>query len=127
MADKKDVALSGAQYRLMQILWELGEGTAADVLETWHGRRKPAHTTVGTMLSRLEKRGLLDSERRGRERVFRPLVAESRVKQSMVTQLVGTLFAGDPQGLLAHLVKDTEVTREDLEAARRLLDEELKR
>ena len=127
MADKKDVSLSGAQYRLMQILWELNEGTAADVLEAWHGRRKPAHTTVGTMLSRLEKRGILDSERRGRERVFRPLVAESEVKQSMVTQLVGTLFAGDPQGLFAHLVKDTEVEREDLEAVRRLLDEELKR
>ena len=127
MAEEKDVALSGAQYRLMRILWELGEGTAADLLDAWPGRRKPAHTTVGTMLSRLEKRGILDSERRGRERVFRPLVAESEVRHSMVAQLVGTLFAGDAQALFAHLVKDGEVAREDLEAARRLLDEESKR
>ena len=127
MSDQKSVSLSGTQYRLMQILWELGEGTAAEVLQAWPGRRKPAHTTVGTMLTRLENRGILSSERRGRERVFRPLVAESDVKRSMVTQLVGTLFAGDPQGLLTHLVKESEVAREDLEAVRQMLDEELKR
>ena len=127
MTEEKDVALSGAQYRLMRILWQLDGGTAAEVLEAWHGRRKPAHTTVGTMLSRLEKRGILDSELRGRERVFRPLVAESDVRRNMVAQMVDTLFAGDSQALLTHLVKDSEVAREDLEAARRLLDEELKR
>ena len=127
MIDDNDVTLSGAQYRLMKILWELGEATAADVLGAWRGRRKPAHTTVGTMLSRLEKRGILESGRRGRERVFRPLVAESEVQRGMVGQLVDTLFAGDSQALLAHLVKDSEVAREDLEAVRRLLDEELKR
>ena len=124
---KKDATLSGSQYQLMQVLWGLGEGTAAEIREAWPGAKRPAHTTVGTVLTRLEKRGLLESQRRGRERVFRPLINESEVRRSMVSQMVGTLFAGDPNALLTHLIKETDVSPEDLEAAQRLLDEESKK
>lgn len=120
---KKDATLSGSQYQLMQVLWDLGEATAAEIRDAWPGSKTPAHTTVGTVLTRLEKRGLLTSKRRGRERVFSSLIDESEVRRSMVSQMVGTLFAGDPYALLTHLVKETDVTPEDLEAAQRLLDE----
>ncbi len=124
MSSSKDITLSGAQYQLMQVLWAQGEATAGEVRNAWQGARRPAHTTIGTVLSRLEKKGLLSSSRRGRERVFTPLVAEADVRRNMVSQLVGTLFAGDPQELLAHLIRESDVAPEDLDAARRLLQED---
>lgn len=124
MASKKDFSLTPSQYRVMRVLWQLGEGTAGDVLDAWDGRKKPAHTTVGTVLIRLEKRGLLRSKRRGRERVFHPLVGEFDVKQCMVSKLVDTAFAGDAQELLVHLVKKSDVMPDDLETMRRLLEED---
>lgn len=123
---RRNHKLSGPQYRVMKRLWQLGVGTAAEVLAAWDDGPKPAHTTVGTVLSRLENKGLLTSERRGRERVYRPLVEESAVRRSMVSDLVGTLFEGEPQELLAHLVKESELSPGDLDAARALLDAERK-
>lgn len=124
---QKDVTLSGAQFQVMQILWRLERATVADILQAWPDSKSPAHTTVATVLSRLEKRGVLRSQRQGRERLYQPLIQESEVKRSMVSKMVGTLFAGDPYELLTHLVKESDVSPEDLEAARRLLDQESKK
>lgn len=126
MSKKPNKTLSAAQYRVMALLWQLNEGAAADILMAWKDGKKPAHTTIGTVLSRLEKKGLLASTLRGRERVFRPIVAESDVRRSMVSDLVGTLFSGDPQALLAHLIKESDVSPGDLEMARELLEQERK-
>ena len=124
---KKDIALSDSQFQLMSVLWTLEEASVTDILASWPRVKKPAHTTIGTVLSRLEKRGLLISERRGREKVYRALVQESEVRRSMVTNMVGTLFAGNPQALLTHLIKETDVTPEDLKAAQNLLNKETKK
>jgi predicted transcriptional regulator len=48
------------------------------------------------MLARLEKKGVLASTARARERFYRPLVTEGEVRRSMVSDLVSTLFKGDP-------------------------------
>ncbi|MEM7283252.1 MAG: BlaI/MecI/CopY family transcriptional regulator [Pseudomonadota bacterium] len=124
---KKDIALSDSQFQLMSVLWTLEQASVTDILESWPSAKKPAYTTIGTVLSRLEKRGLLISERRGREKVYRALVQESEVRRSMVSNMVGTLFAGNPQALLTHLIKETDVTPEDLKAAQDLLNKETKK
>jgi predicted transcriptional regulator len=83
--------------------------------------RSLAYTTVATLLSRLEKRGVVRSRKDGRERVFEPLVSEAEVKQHMVSDLVAKLFRGDPRALVSHLVKDSEFDAADLETVRRML------
>ncbi len=111
----------------MQILWKLGSASAGELLSVWPGvfpeTRVPALSTVSTVLSRLEQRGVLRSERQGRERVFTPLVKQTDVRRNMVSQLVSTLFGGDSQALLAHLVRESDVALEDIETARRMLQD----
>ncbi|WND01479.1 BlaI/MecI/CopY family transcriptional regulator [Temperatibacter marinus] len=107
------VKLSDQQYAIMQVLWELGPKSTRDVQqalchENW------ALTTVGTVLSRLEKKNILSSETLGREKIFTPLIAQSDVKKSMVSGLVTNLFKGDPKALLAHLLQEGEIGKEDL-------------
>ena len=58
-----DVSLSELQLSLMRVLWQRGEASTAEVAEALRGERDLAHTTVATLLTRLEKRGLLASRR----------------------------------------------------------------
>lgn len=116
-----DISLSELQIELMRVLWTRGEASTADVAEALAGSRGLAHTTVATLLSRLEKRGVVASRRDGRQLVYRARLAEGEVRRSMVAGLLGSLFGGDPRALLAHLVREEEIAAGDLERVSRLL------
>ena len=116
------IALSALQLSLMRALWGSGQATAADVVQALREERGLAHTTVATLLTRLEKRGVVAAEREGRQIVYRPLVSESQVRQSMVSGLLTNLFEGRASDLLSHLIKRDEIGPEDLARIRRLLD-----
>ena len=118
--DGTDIALSDLQLDLMRVLWR-GEASVAEVAAELAISRGLAHTTIATVLTRLSKRGLVEARRDGRQLVYRALVDESQVRRSMVGGLIQTLFRGDPQALLAHLVSEKEVASGDLEKVQALL------
>ena len=120
--DTGDIALSDLQLDVMRVLWR-GETSVADVAAELALSRGLAHTTVATVLTRLAKRGLVAARRDGRQLVYRALVDESQVRRSMVGGLIQSLFRGDPQALLAHLVGEEEMDAADLEKVRALLAE----
>lgn len=124
MADRKDTNLSEIQLAVMRALWREGTATTATVHERMGKPRSLAYTTVATLLSRLEKRGLVRSSKEGRERVFVPLVSEAEVRRNMVSDLVSKLFRGDPRALVSHLVTDEEFDEADLKTVRRMLRKE---
>lgn len=119
--DTDDFALSELQLDLMRVLWR-GEASVADVAAEMARRRGLAHTTVATLLTRLGRRGLVEARREGRQLVYRARVDESQVRRSMVGELIQTLFRGDPQALLAHLVSEKEVETGDLARIQALLE-----
>lgn len=121
MATDNDIRLSEVQVAVMRVLWSEKKATTATVHERMGKPRALAYTTVATLLSRLEKRGLVKSAKDGRERVFEPLVSEAEVQRHMVSDLVTNLFRGDPRALVSHLVKDSEFDAADLDTVRRLL------
>ncbi|MCK7592396.1 BlaI/MecI/CopY family transcriptional regulator [Pseudomarimonas salicorniae] len=122
MDENRDIALSDLQLDLMRVLWARGEASTAEVAEALAGSRDLAYTTVATLLSRLEKRGLLSARRDGRQVCYRPRIAEHEVRRSMVSGLLGSLFGGDARALLAHLLREEEIQPGDLTRARALLD-----
>lgn len=123
---RKDVSLSDMQLELMRVLWDAGRATTAEVHERVGKPRQLAYTTVATLLTRLEKRGLVKSVKEQGERVFKSTVTESEVTRSMVSSLVDTLFRGDPSALVSHLVNEKDIDKDDIEAVRKLLAKKAK-
>ncbi len=120
-SEADSVALSDPQLALMRVLWASGEISVADAAAALAPERKLAHTTVATMLSRLEKRGLVVARRDGRELRYRACVAEHEVRRSMVSGLLSALFGGDAKALVAHLIREDEIAPRDLERVRELI------
>jgi len=117
----EDIALSELQADVMRVVWQRGEASTADVAEALAAARGLAHTTIATLLTRLEKRGAVRSRRDGRQLVYMATVSEEAVRRSMVTGLVDTIFGGDAKALVAHLVSESEVAPGDLDKIRRML------
>lgn len=121
MGKTRDVSLSELQITLMRVLWRRGETSTAEVAAELAEERGLKHTTVATLLTRLEKRGVVAQRRDGRQLFYRALVEEADVRRSMVAGLLGALFAGDARELVAHLVEESEIAPGDLAKVRRRL------
>jgi len=121
MSTKQDVSLSELQITLMRVLWRRGEVSTADVAAELAEERGLKHTTVATLLTRLEKRGVVAQRREGRQLFYRAVAGEAQVKRSMVADLIGALFDGDARELVAHLVQESEIEPGDLAKVRRRL------
>lgn len=119
--EKEDVALSELQIAVVRVLWLRGEASVTDIAATLAAERGLKHTTVATLLTRLEKRGVVKQRRDGRQLIYSARVSESQVRRSMVADLVGRLFGGDARQLVAHLVSESEIAPGDLARVRKRL------
>ncbi len=107
--------LTNLQMAVMNVLWQQGEATVAQVHASLQQEHGLAPTTVATMLSRLEKYGILTHRTQGRQYVYRPLVSQHEARRSRLAQVVDQFFRGNPADLVYHLISEAEVDDEDLE------------
>ena len=115
--------LTDLQLTLLRVLWERGEATTQEVHEALLPVKQLAPTTVATLLSRLERRGVLTHRREGRHHVYRPLVTERQVRRSKVQDLMNGLFGGQVSALMSHLVGSDDVEADELKRIRAMIDE----
>jgi len=107
----------------MRVLWDAGEATVAEVRSALSDERDRALTTIATMLSKLEKRGVVAHRTEGRQFVYRPLVSEAAVTRSMVQDLTNRVFDGDASALVSHLLSEHEIDSAELARLKSLLRE----
>ena len=69
--------LTDLQMTIMGVLWQLGEATVVQVHAALQDERELALTSVATMLSRLEKYGVIAHCTSGRQYIYYPLVSQS--------------------------------------------------
>ncbi len=115
--------LTELQITILRHLWAKGEASVAEVWEELHRERGLAQTTVATLLTRLERRGVVARRADQRQYLYRALVSEEEVRQSMVSELTERLFAGDVTALVNHLLESQEVAPGDLARLRTMIDE----
>jgi predicted transcriptional regulator len=114
--------LSELQLAVMRVLWQRKKAAVSEVQEALKSERDLALTTVATVLTRLEKAGLVTHRASGRHYLYRPLVSEEEVRRSMVSVLAERLFEGDVAALVSHLVNAREIKPGDLARVRQLIE-----
>ena len=106
--------LSRLELQLMDILWRLGHAAVRKVQEAIPEKRRPAYTTVQTILNRLEEKGVVRKTRKiGNAWIFEPAVNRKKTHERLIDDLLDAL-GGSATPLVSHLVESGRLTLEDL-------------
>ena len=113
--------LTDLQLAILRVLWAKGSATVAEVTDALRPERGLAQQTIATLLSRLERRGIVRHETRQRQYVYLPEVTEREVRHSMLSELTDQLFEGDVTALVTHLLSAREISAGDLARVKKLI------
>ena len=114
--------LSEAQREIMEIVWQRGEVTVSEVRDALSSRRSLARNTVQTMLVRLEEKGWLTHQVRGRAFYYSPKVPRNVNLGARVSQMVDRFFSGSPEEMVTALLEYRGLTKEEATRSRSMID-----
>src|ERR1700687_5520489 len=121
---KAPLRLGKLQLQIMRILWVRGRATAREITGGLNRGESVAHSTVQTLLRKLEAKGAIAHESEERTFVFRPLYQQSEVTESALHDLLTRLFNGSIYGLVSHLIQHERISQEELTRLRELIETE---
>ena len=107
---------------MARVVWEMGAASARQVCEALPEEHRRDFSTIQTYLSRLEAKGYVESELRGRTKFFTAKVKPTKVIRETVDDFVNRLFAGRSFSLMKHLIDEGRVSADELKELRELLD-----
>jgi predicted transcriptional regulator len=115
--------LSKLELQIMDVLWSSGPSSIRDVQERLPGPRRPAYTTIQTMVYRLEtKKVLRRTSKVGNAHLFEALISRDAAQASLVDDFLA-LFGGRMQPVMARLIEAGNLSEEDVAEAEKLLRE----
>ena len=123
MGKKTYLRLSNRERQIMDVLYRLGQATAAEVMEELPD--PPSYSAVRATLRILEEKGQVRHDEEGPRYVFKPAVARDRAKRTAVKHLVSTFFGGSPEAAMATLLDESasKLSDSDYERLKALIDE----
>jgi predicted transcriptional regulator len=113
----KGIRLTKFELELMSVFWELGAASVREVQEALPEKKRPAYTTVQTIVYRLEEKGAVRRVKKiGNAHIFAPTVTQKAAHRRLIDELLN-LFDGSARPLMAHLVEAGKLSLEDLREA----------
>jgi len=109
-------SLSRRERQIMDVLFRLGEATAADVLEGLPD--PPSYSAVRALLRILEEKGQISHTQDGPRYVYRPTVAPEKASRSALRHVLRTFFDGSAEQAVAALLDEAGGDLSDAELDR---------
>src|SRR5881396_955531 len=113
MPKQSHVHLSRRERQIMDVVYRLGQASAAEVLENMPD--PPGYSAVRAMLRLLEEKGYLRHDQAGPRYVYLPTLSRDKARQSALKQLVQTFFDNSTEQTVAALLDMSKSTLSDEE------------
>ena len=114
-------SLTDRELDIMSVLWRNGSGTVSEVREDLAD--EAGYTTVLKILQILEEKGAIRHEAEGRAYRYFPLIAQEDEGGRAVRHILDKIFHGSAELMLARLVDDAEISTDEIQRMRRLLED----
>ena len=120
----KTQKLTPAEWEIMTAVWDVGGPvTVRDVLERAYPNGEKAYTTVQTVMNTLQKKKLLRRKKTGLVNFYTPTRSKEEATRSEMASLVERVFGGSIPALANSLLSLDDLSLEEIERIRRLIDE----
>ena len=115
--------ISDAEWEVMNVLWEESPRSAADVVEALAERMQWHPKTVRTLLGRLVRKGAVRFRAEGNHYLYRPAYPREQLVRQESRSFLQRVFGGDASPMLVHFVKEANLSDEEIEELKRILEE----
>jgi BlaI family transcriptional regulator, penicillinase repressor len=115
--------LTKLDLQIMETLWSRGESSIREIQEAFPESKRPAYTTVQTIVYRLEGKQVLKRVRKvGNFHIFAAVVSRDVAQKRLIDDLLA-LFGGRSQPVMARLIESGKLTIDDVKEAEKALRE----
>jgi predicted transcriptional regulator len=98
----------------MNAFWRLGMASVREIQDTFQSKKRPAYTTIQTVIYRLEEKGALRKVKKvGNAYIFEPAVTRDITHRRLIDDLLD-LLDGSTRPLMAHLIDSGRLSLDDL-------------
>ena len=118
--ERSSGVLTPLELKIMQVLWESGPSTVADVQAKLGSDL--AYTTVQTMLNVLLRKKKVRRDPAGRAFAYQPAISREGAMGSALNDMVSRMFGGSGEALLMALIDTRQITPEQIARASELLN-----
>ena len=115
--------ISEAEWLVMQVFWSEPGLTADEVVQALRGKVTWNARTIRTLINRLLKKKALKYEKEGRKYRYFPAVSRQRCIKEERRSFVQRVYGGTVTPMLAAFIEEAELSRDDIEELKRMLDE----
>jgi len=114
--------LGESELELLQLVWEEGPATVAEIHQHILKTRQIAYTTVMSSLRKLADKGYLSFTQEGNAYVYSTARPPSQVKHNLLSGILNKVFLGSPVELVESLVKHENLSDSELKEIRLLIE-----
>ena len=107
---------------ILQVLWSQGPSTVRQVMQHLNASRPTGYTTVLKFMQIMHDKGLLRRDERQRSHVYHPVHEAEQVNGTLVGDLIDRAFQASAHKLVLHALATKEVSSDELNDIRKLLD-----
>jgi predicted transcriptional regulator len=122
MARRKSPTLTEVELELMDVLWDKGQATVAEIVEALPEARL-AYSSVLTMMRILEQKGYVAHEKEGRAFVYRALVDRQQAQKTVIGYLLKRFFNNSPELLMVNLLDHEDVGPKEVRRLKRMIED----
>jgi BlaI family transcriptional regulator, penicillinase repressor len=119
---KTEKSLSRRERQIMDIIYEMKEASALQVLERLP--EPPSYSAARALLRVLEKKGHLVHRQDGPRYVYTPRLAKDKARKSALSHLMRTFFDGSTEDVVAALldISEDNLSEDDYRRLTELID-----
>lgn len=114
--------ISEAEYQVMKVIWESAPISTNEVTDRLTQTTAWNPKTVHTLLKRLVQKGVLSYTKDSRVFIYTPLVKEADYLKQENSHFLQRFYNGRVSDMLTAFINSSQISREDMEEARRLLE-----
>ena len=118
----KNISIGDAELEIMKVIWNSAEPvTSLDIGEQVEemGWKK---TTIATFLTRLEKKGAISAEKRGKLYYYTPIISQDEYKNAQTNGLIKSLYNGSAKDFALAFFRGQQLSDDDIKELRAIFD-----
>jgi BlaI family transcriptional regulator, penicillinase repressor len=113
--------LSKLEFRIMEVLWERGDSSIREILDSLPAKGRPAYNTIQTMVYRMEPKGVVRRTKKvGNFHIFAASISRDAAQRRLIDELL-SILGGRSQPVMAHLIETRKLSLDDIKDVERAL------